>query len=270
MFISDKFIYIQMQKTGCTHIAKLLAKIFDGEKLGTHNPALKRQINSDLFFISSIRNPWDWYLSLWAYGVQGRGGVMSRLTKKNRLRALKNDPKGYNKKEIINKLTNKASLWTDVYQDSSDIAAFRRWLKMILDPTNAELIGEGYGEKQISKYCGFMTYRYLKLCCSGFVDLKFTDSGLDECDLFSIDDENCYIDFFIRQESLEKDLCAVSEKIRPLTTKERQLIWSAKKTNTSVRPHRLAQYYNEETIDLVAKRDRLLVEKFAYEFPSNK
>ena len=77
-----------MQKTGCTHIASLLSRLFDGEQIGKHNAASDNQINSDAYFLSSIRNPWDWYLSLWTFGVQGNGGLMHRLTNKNLYGAL--------------------------------------------------------------------------------------------------------------------------------------------------------------------------------------
>ena len=89
MFKSDHIIYIQMQKTGCTHIASLLSSLFNGEQIGKHNAAPADDITQkDKFFLSSIRNPWDWYLSLWTYGIQGSGGLRNRLTTRNLTRSL--------------------------------------------------------------------------------------------------------------------------------------------------------------------------------------
>ncbi len=272
MFTTDRFIYIQMQKTGCTHIAKLLSKIFDGKQVGTHNTASKEQIDSDLYFISSIRNPWDWYLSLWTYGVQGRGGVMSRLTKKNRREALKVAAESSslkdNKQELLNKVLKKVAIWDQLYEDNGCVESFRKWLSLIQDPANANLLGEGYGDSQVASHCGFMSYRYLKTCCSEVGNIKESNTISNYIDLVKFERKNCYIDFFIRQESLESDLCQVLEKIRTLKQEEKSLIWGAKKTNTSVRPLSISEYYDQESKDLVLNRERLLVEKFDYQFPS--
>ena len=85
MFISDKLVYIQLQKTGCTHIAKLLADLFKGKQIRKHGCATPDQIKEHDYFVSSIRNPWDWYLSLWTFGAQGRGSLRRNLTTKQAL-----------------------------------------------------------------------------------------------------------------------------------------------------------------------------------------
>jgi hypothetical protein len=83
MYKTDELIYIQIQKTGCSHIAELLSKLFDGKQIGKHNAATQHDLNSGRHVISSIRNPWDWYLSLWSFGVQGNGGFRNRVTRRN-------------------------------------------------------------------------------------------------------------------------------------------------------------------------------------------
>lgn len=272
MFINDKLIYIQLQKTGGTHIAKLLSKIFDGEQVGSHNAASINQINSDKYFVSSIRNPWDWYLSLWTYGVQGKGGVMSRLTKKNRrielMQKLESPmTKTENVQKKLDKVTRNVKLWCHLYKDNSNAESFRKWLEFIHDPNNAELIGEGYGDSNIARQCGFMSYRYLKLCCTEFNSSNYSNPTSNHLDLVNFERKNCYIDFFIRQESLEEDLCKVIDKIKTITKREKDLIWNAKKTNTSKRPYSLSYYYDKDSINLVYSRDKLLINKFGYEFP---
>ena len=37
MFISRKIIYLQLQKTACSHIAKLLLSCIGGKQVGKHN-----------------------------------------------------------------------------------------------------------------------------------------------------------------------------------------------------------------------------------------
>lgn len=50
MFKCDELIYIQMHKTGCTHIASLLSMLFNGEIIGKHNTATSEQLKSTQFF----------------------------------------------------------------------------------------------------------------------------------------------------------------------------------------------------------------------------
>lgn len=269
MFITDKLIYIQMQKTGCTHIASLLSNLFDGEQIGKHNAASDDLINSDTYFLSSIRNPWDWYVSLWAFGVQGKGSLMSRLTKRNYYRALKlalrNPLKNHS--ALLHELTKDVSSWRDVYDESRNIESFRKWLKFIHTPNNARWLGEGYGTSAIIGFCGFMSYRYLCLCCTEPRSLNNPKLISNYTDLVRFEKNACYIDFFIRQESLEDDFCRGVERVKVLTQEEKDGIWDAVKTNPSKRPFVVSDYYDKESIELIHSRDKLLIEKFDYAPP---
>lgn len=269
MFKSDELIYIQMQKTGCTHIAALLSGLFDGRMIGKHNPATPAQIATTPYFISSVRNPWDWYVSLWTYGLQGKGALMHRLTRRrlrNPMAALLSNPvDGLG--AFADELSKDTGKWRGAYARDQDGESFRSWLRMIHDPGNRNLLGEGYGSAGIAGFCGFMTYRYLYLCCANADTLRKQAAIRDTDALAAFDRENCYIDFFIKQESLEETFCQAVEKIRPLTPEERQRIMGAPKTNTSRRKLTTADYYDRETIDLVHRRDRLLIDKFGYRPP---
>lgn len=243
MFVAKNFIYIQLQKTACTHIAYLMSRIFDGEQVGKHNSATSEQINSSYYFISSIRNPWDWYLSLWTFGVQGGGGLKNRLERTG----------------------NKA--WHDVYSNSSDVELFRTWLKMINEPDNFCYLGEGYCDSMLQHICGFMTYRYLYLCVKDVESLKNQEVNLSFLDVSSFEKENCYIDFFIRQEELEKSFLMVMQKIDKLSLEQKKIILGAKKNNISHRVFPLEVYYDHDSVAIVAEKEKLIIEKFGYAPP---
>lgn len=269
MFQCDQLIYIQLQKTACTHIASQLAETFGGEQVGKHNPATAEQLKSNAYFVSSIRNPWDWYLSLWTFGVQGRGDLMRRLTKKHYARVLKSavaNPKA-NYGGLFYELNKDTGFWQSLYDCSDNPASFRKWLRLIHDPSQSRFLGEGYADTGLAGLCGFMTHRYLQLCCRDSAYLGSRRSIADYADLVRFEREHCYIDFFVRQESLEDDLCAAIEKVRPLTLAEEERIRAAKKTNTSKRSLSISDYYDGETLGLVSERDRLLIEKFGYSPP---
>lgn len=259
-----------MQKTGCTHIASLLSSLFDGKEIGKHNAATQDQITNKMYFISSIRNPWDWYLSLWTFGVQGNGALMERLTQKNIVSSLKQTT-NYPKKSfpsLFVEVPKDSNVWCDVYNNSDNVELFRKWLKLMHNPINSHFLGEGYGDTEITGLCGFMTYRYLYLCCQNIRKLKNSRLISNYADLLQFENNNCYIDFFVRQESLENDLCEAVEKVRPLTLEEKELIYGAKKTNTSKRSLLISDYYDKESIELIGSRDRLLIDKFCYSPPN--
>ena len=165
---------------------------------------------------------------------------------------------------LLHEVTRDVSLWRDVYGESSNIESFRKWLKLIHNPNNARWLGESYGSSAITGFCGFMTYRYLHLCCSESSNLKNPRLISNHTDLVRFEKKACYIDFFIRQESLEENFCKVVESIRPLKQEEKDEIWDAKKTNTSKRPLAFSHYYDKDSINLIYSRDRLLIEKFDY------
>ena len=276
MFENDEFIYVQMHKTGCTHITSILSDFLGGEQtsghmdLGKHNPVTPNQLKDKKLFISSIRNPWEWYLSLWTYGVQGNGKLMLRLTQRNFFRtvveAFKN-PR-INHKNLTSELFKNIRIWRALYNDSGDIYAFRKWLKLIHAPSNCCMLGERYGDTMISDWCGFMTYRYLYLCCFKIEQLYDRKSIQCYADLVQFEKDNCYIEYFIRQENLAGDVCSFIEKFKHLSQTDKANIYEKKRINKSKRSLLISDYYDQTSVDLVYERDRLLVEKFNYSPPN--
>ena len=78
IFISEKLVYLALQKTGSTQIRHLLTSIIPGELIGTHN-RLPVNLSPKRIAVGSIRNPWAWYVSLWAFGCLGRGGFYHKV-----------------------------------------------------------------------------------------------------------------------------------------------------------------------------------------------
>ena len=247
LFVSEELIFIQQRKMACTHITSILEQIFTGEVTKKHAHVSHELLESNRHVYSSIRNPWDWYLSLWTYGVQVGGGLKDRL--------VKHDPK--------------LQLF---YQDANDVDSFRKWLKFIHDSENSPLLGEGYASSNTGTFCGFMTFRYLRHCC--LVDSKMyalNVADLDNLqsiktieDIFDFNNKKCFVDYFFRQELLEQSLVKGISRICNLNQEQIDMINNLEKTNTSIRPLSISQYYDEDTVELISKRDRFIVEKFNY------
>jgi hypothetical protein len=268
MYLSEKFVFVELHKTGCSHITKLLEYTLDGKVVGKHNAPSQNIINSSRTFIGSIRNPWEWYASLWAYGCDKKGGVYNKVTKPNS--AVKTcrdwllDP-FYSAFLLLNNISRNPELWRQCYADVDDPEAFRRWLYMIHDSKHWHDVGEGYGKYPMSSIAGLLTYRYLKLFCrNDFVNIKIMD------ELIKFEQNNNYIDYFIHNENLEHDFfAALNFAGITLTDEKINRVNSMSKTNTSSKKHPAAYYYDTETIKLVRDREHLIINKFGYKSPAD-
>lgn len=244
MFVSDTIVYVQLQKTGSTHIAELFSRFVGGKKKGKHNKPKSILMQSSRKFISSIRNPWEWYVSLWTYGCDGRGGLCERLF-----------------------ATKNAEIWRHCYADSRRPELFRQWLGMVYNPSFTSDLGEGYGKSKVFGVAGFYTFRYLNLCCRNIHTLP-NEQLQSVNDLLLFERNNCYISQWIRTESLERDFIdIVLASGRQITRDDEELIRSLKRINTSSKNHPTRFYFDDEAIQAVAEKEALIIRKFGYTFP---
>lgn len=271
MFISDRLVFIELHKTGCSHIRKVLSDALDGKVVGKHN-----QVPADLFterrsFVGSIRNPWDWYVSLWAFGCDGKGGLRHRIAPSSGSSGLRG--LGWRSNPVsalirLLKRSNNTKAWQAAYRDSNDPNAFREWLHMMHDESYMQDIGEGYSNSALRHAAGLLTYRYLKL----FSTREGEESRLNDLSTRSLieawDAEQTFVETFIRMEALEADIFRVLEDHDDTFTEERQSIIKAlPKTNTSSRKRDLTNYYDPDTVALVAEREQLIIKNFGYTAP---
>jgi len=263
MFISNELVFIELHKTGCTHIGKLLTEFLDGVQQGKHNAPGPALLNSGRFFLGSIRNPWDLYVSLWAYGC-GKKGLVYNLT----TRPLTPDEQSAALPSIFlnahsapnNRPTRKPEEWKRCYDDVSSVSAFRDWLHMMNDESYWYDFGEGYSSSPIARFAGLLTYRYLTLFCR-HVPSKISSIA----DIKAYEEKNCYINSFIRTEYLEDDFIAALKACNiQLTESQKHSIYSSKKTNTSFLRNETTYFYDDETLKLVHERERLIIDKFSH------
>lgn len=257
MFITDRLIYLQLQKTGCSHTKKLLRSVCKGGiTYGKHNSIYEvpKNLLGDLStktIIGNVRNPWDWYVSLWAFGCMSRGKLDHRLTS------------GFLKKlRYPSRLFISSKQWKSVYSDSDNPDLFRQWLKMLYSRETRRDIGEGFGKSKVGEFCGLMTYRYLRLYDYDFEKEKNNINNYEE--LIFFDNKKNMLNMVLRTEHLEEDFKTLMLKI-DIPLSEIQTVLNLPKTNTSKRQN-YHNYYNEETKELVAQRDKLIIEKYNYSY----
>ena len=280
MFVTDKIIYLDLNKTGCTHIRNMLEETIGGYRSGKHNridfPIDKKKV------IGSIRNPWDWYVSLWAYGCSGKGSIRGVTTSEHSMfRQYLGQMVGevktgrlFPSKSIANIIANSQKpirKWKDSYSDSADPEKFRQWLRMVYDPSRRYDLGEGYAQSTIWKQTGLLTYRYLWLYSRNIEFLKSNKLIQNYNEISEIDTKENLLYCTIKTESLEYDLLKCLDLCGYTLTsdqKEKILLGSQEKLNISIHKKPIF-YYDEETIELVRKKERLIISKYNYSGPSH-
>ena len=207
MYLADRLAFVELHKTGCSHILRLLKRLVPGVQTGKHTGPKPEHHAPERAFIGSIRNPWDWYVSLWAYGFGGEGAVYSA--------AMKNAPER----------------WRDCYADVDSPACFQAWLAQMHSPAHWPDFAPGYGQMPLSQFAGFMSFRFLSLYCDGPL------RPLDSMEALRRHVQNhSFISHYIRNERLEEDFIEVLAACgQALTDEQQAYVRGAGRTNTSAR-----------------------------------
>lgn len=273
MYISDKLIFIELNKTASSHITKLLLELFNGKQIGKHNAATQTEFLLNLPFLGSIRNPWDWYLSLWRYGCDLKGGLYGHVTKS------KFSAKGLGWKDYPNRaamiffhsmLIKDPKVWRDCYSDVNNPDCFRTWLSVIHGEKYLIELPEFFAFSEISKFVGFYTYRYLRLFCK---DSYLISNNVVRTyqQILDYEQNYNYINYFIKTERLNNDLIEALKLCEiDLNSSLKNKILGTSKTNQSSKKINLNdydKYYDSSSRELVDNRDKLIINKFNYSFP---
>ncbi len=278
MFLADGLIYLELQKTGGSHINRLLSRYTGGAVSGKHHRLDKPM--PDHYIIGSIRNPWDWYVSLWAFGCGGKGALRSRTGKKidwNLEYYLRLLPESMGRQKlafydllqsVYHDALKPVSRWQQSYRDATSAEGFRNWLKLLLAEERRFDIGEGFGFSPLSRHSGLLCYRYFRLFTLG--DSIYDDQRLHTFDgLADYDREMNITQGIICTETLESDFVRVlaeagvvlsDEEIASICNQEGGI------TNASTR-RSAAYYYDDETISLVAEKEKYLIGKYGFSAP---
>jgi len=271
MFISEKLCYLEMHKTGSQHIAKLLSKyVKNGKRIGNHNRPSSEIYLSKRIFLGSIRNPWEWYASLWSFGCIRRGFLYGRLTDKK----IYYNSIGLKTKPILSpyiffqQFFKPLKKWRFLYSDEKNVNNFRTWLKLLLNNKRKYDSGDGFGLSSLNKFTGLMTYRYLVLYSKNIKEI-YKDSLINFEKLKDFDDKNNILNYTLRNESLERDFIDFIKMLKiDINENDEAMILSLEKTNTSLRKKSISDLFDDECLNLIEERERLLIEKYSYKKPN--
>jgi len=275
MYVTSKFVFLEIPKTGSTYIDQIMIDMLDGQKIGKHNYPSDELLNSDRLFVGSIRNPFDWYVSLWAYGCKVKErSAPYRKTMSYRPFDLKGY--GFDKnlafgiKAYANYLAkapfkNKAA-WKSAYADNKDPANFRTWLNLMFRSGDIYLYNSIFGQTRLKDFAGLYTFRYLWLCCRNLDELLTDKCPRNLGELRDWEQRNCYVDSFIKMENMSEALVRLFGNFGYELTDEQlsRLAENKRHKNATNRSRNLNYYYDAEMRELIFAREAIIFEKFEY------
>lgn len=230
MLIGKNFVFVHIPKNAGTFIRSFLEK--SGLGISTsqwHIPISEIPIdNKNKQIVTSIRNPLDYYISLYEY----------QRHKPNR----KND-RWYN-------------FWSPRDLKFTDFIKVMLTDNDKLKDTNMDLAMGNNPYRPVFKWMikndiGFYTLRYLYMLLPKY-------DTLDDGSVFSNHDEILTINSVLKCEKLIDDMISVFA----LNNKQILHLKQTKKINSSVRKDNLEDYYNEETKNIVEYKDRFILDKY--------
>ena len=79
MLQTNSWIYLPVQKTGSTFLSKKLIEIFGKREFSKNRKHGIQRTTTPKPKIITIRDPFDYYFSLWSYGLDSKGGFGNKL-----------------------------------------------------------------------------------------------------------------------------------------------------------------------------------------------
>jgi hypothetical protein len=278
MLVADKLVFVEFRNTGASHVERLLHSIAGGAIDKAASPSLLDLLSDKRVLFGSVRDPWGWYLSLWAAGCAQRGELYKRLTSDRTWQKLLSKVEAGSKAGDIAggaEEGKKGGLLPDKlgaqrakdfwYADAKNPVAFREWLRVVCAPQARRVVDPAYAQSSISKIAGLMTYRYFVLYVRGGAQMPVTISTQASLRAFGAD--HLVARHIIRQDSLTEDLVsALAQAGVTLDDAQRKLIYDAR-PSTRDRRHDIEQFYDAQTVDLVARKEKYIIDRFGYQRP---
>ena len=231
MIATDKFVFLHLERTGGNFFSDFLRPFIPGEQLGYHAPRNRLpERYAHLPVIGFIRNPWDWYVSFYYH-------------KRFRLDILRNDP-------ALEHL-DFASATRALLHLGSGRPPFEEVKQGFVNlcPELPPLESMGVTKRELQAFrdegIGFYTWMVLRM---------FSRNR-------SLDGVR-----FGRFENLVDEIGRLLVEFDYAITDEMSATLSGLKNPNPTNHDHYSKYYDDELRAQVATQDRLVIERFGYEF----
>jgi len=233
---TDKFAFIHMHKTGGQSIIQIIEQCVPSfRNIGYHYPRhLLPPEYSDLPIVGMVRNPWDWYISWYAYNILLNGENPLFFVLSDGCQA-----------DYRNTLINLINLGSDTARSQHYRNALIETLPESLDDTNR---GSGLTKNCMRNFndddCGYYSWLFKRM--HGDPDSKTTYIG--------------------RFENLRDEFLSIMAQLSVDETQAiREKFNGSARLNESSHSH-YSRYYDDDLRGLIAQKDAFLIDKYGYEF----
>ncbi|MBD3369581.1 hypothetical protein GF402_04370 [Candidatus Fermentibacteria bacterium] len=248
---------------------KALKMVCPGRQGEMHGRLPKSVLQSDRIVAASVRDPWDWYVSTWAYGCDGEGILFDRLAKPRKILG-----HGYRRSlrggiaNFLRDMARPRRPWREAYADSSSPELFGRWLRLMMDPDRAGEVREDYGRSSLSQFAGLYSYLYCRLL-HRTIDHLYDGTIQDIETLMKADERLNVVDHMMKTEELTEGILELLGRAKVETDETfRRRIAEMDRTNPSSRKRDTTYYYDRSAEQLIMERDALIIRKYGYRPPS--
>ena len=230
MIVADKFVFVHLPRSGGTFVSEIIRKFFpSAREIGHHLPRelLPREY-SHLPVLGTVRNPWEFYVSLYHYvwPKDAASKFVSWMSENGRLGFIGSI------RNLLNLTVNDERLDVLIEMLPEQVDYSRTHIPNVNKDEMRRVRGAGVG---------YYTFRFNQMF--GNADNVF----------------------FCRLETLRQDLVAFFERIGAATDELRDYVLRVDKKNISEHLH-YSTYYTPEIAELLSIRDRQLVERFGFTF----
>ena len=235
MIITERFVFIHMHKTGGQTLNDMIGHcISDHRVVGYHYPRSEIPPEAtDLPLVGMVRNPWDWYVSWYAFNK--RPNIHNQLF---------NVVSVGGHADFRSTVTNLINLGSD----HSSSKGYRDDLIRILPASLDDNRAVGLTKDDIRNFSDND---------SGYYSWLFTRM------LGNANDDRTLIGKF---ENLQNDFLKIMERLSVKETEALKTDLDRRARRNTSRHSHYSHYYDNELRDLVARKEGPLIEKYDYEF----
>ena len=239
MIITEHFVFIHMHKTGGQTLNNIIERcIPDHQVIGYHFPRSDIPPESaDLPVVGMIRNPWDWYVSWYAFN--------RRPNMRNPLFNIVSDGGNGTFKTTVTNLIQLGS-------DRPESVQHREELIRILPESLDGNRGVGLTKESIRELSGAGMGYY---------------AWLSKRMLGKAPDDQTFVGRF---ENLQDEFLAIMEQLSVNETGALKLEFEKRERKNVSRHSHYSHYYDDELRNLVAEKERAMIETYNYQFESMK